>query len=83
MECLQCHRILGLETVQSLLSQHSTALSRYLRFALSDYVVSHPLLRWCPGPNCTVVFQVKQPQAKKVTCSNCSTSCWSVSVYRV
>lgn len=78
IECLQCQRLLDLETVQSMLQDRAEDSARYLRFALSDYVVSHPLLRWCPGPNCTIVFQVTEHQAKKVSCSKCSTTCWSV-----
>ena len=78
IECLQCPRLLDLDTVQSMLQDRAEDCARYLRFALSDYVVSHPLLRWCPGPNCTIVFQVSEHQAKKVTCSKCSTACWLV-----
>lgn len=76
MDCLQCDVLIDMETVQSLLEQRAEDTARFLRFALSDFVVSHPLLRWCPGPNCTIVFQVNEPQAKKVSCSKCSSSCW-------
>ena len=39
---------------------------------------SHHLLRWCPGVNCSIVFQVKENLPKRVTCSTCTTSCWYV-----
>jgi len=74
--CLQCEVVMALETVQSMLEQRAQDSARFLRFALSDYVVSHPLLRWCPGPNCSIVFQAEESKAKKVSCSKCSTSCW-------
>ena len=37
---------------------------------------SHPCLRWCVGPGCDVVFMVERPQMKRVTCTECRSSCW-------
>lgn len=80
IECLQCSTLVGLEKVQSLLASRADMLSRFLRYALSDYVLSHSLLRWCPGPDCSIIFSVHSLQPKKVSCSKCSTSCWYVCV---
>lgn len=68
--------MVALETVQSMLESHAESSARFLRYALSDYVQSHSLLRWCPGPDCTIVFYASQLQAKKVSCSKCTTTCW-------
>ena len=76
---MQCPVRLSLEKVQQLLQHHgANLLNRFNRFALSDFVQSHELLRWCPGADCSIVFQVKVAQAKKVTCSKCHSSCWYV-----
>ncbi|CAG2055299.1 unnamed protein product [Timema podura] len=46
---------------------------KYQQFAFCDYVQSHPELRFCPGPNCQVVVRAKEPCAKRVICTACST----------
>lgn len=48
---------------------------KYQEFAFRDYVKSHPELRFCPGPNCKIVFRSKEPKAKRVSCINCKTTC--------
>ena len=79
IECMQCPVRLGLEKVQQLLHlQGGDWISRFNGFALSEFVQSHQLLRWCPGADCSIVFQVKEPLAKKVTCSKCHSTCWYV-----
>ncbi|KAF4531397.1 hypothetical protein B566_EDAN009638 [Ephemera danica] len=47
---------------------------KYQQFAFSDYVKSHPQLRFCPGPNCQVIVQAALPRAKRCTCISCKTS---------
>lgn len=47
---------------------------KYQQFAFSDYVKSHPQLRFCPGPNCQVIVQAASPRAKRCTCNSCKTS---------
>lgn len=59
--------------VLSLLNRFSLR-ERYQKFAFSDYVKSHPELRFCPGPNCNVIFRSKEPKAKRTICSHCKTS---------
>ncbi|XP_068243520.1 potential E3 ubiquitin-protein ligase ariadne-2 [Palaemon carinicauda] len=46
---------------------------KYQQYAFADYVRSHPQLRFCPGPNCNIVVQAKESQAKRVNCTNCKT----------
>jgi len=43
-------------------------------YSFNEYVASNPLLRHCPGVNCTIVFQAKQNLAHKVKCNQCSAS---------
>lgn len=51
-----------------------TALrDKYQKLTVQDYVKSHPLLRFCPGPNCQVVVYSKEPKAKRAGCSHCKT----------
>ena len=79
LECMQCPARLSLEKVQQLVHHHRGdlgLLSRLNGFALSEFVQSHELLRWCPGADCSIVFKVKEPLAKKVTCSKCHSTCW-------
>ena len=76
---MQCPARLSLEKVQQLIHHHHGdhgLLSRLNGFALSEFVQSHELLRWCPGADCPIVFQVREPLAKKVTCSKCHSTCW-------
>jgi ariadne-2 len=74
IECMQCSVHVSLEMVRALLSSEP-CLSKYHTFALAEFVQSHHLLRWCPGVNCSIVFQVKENLPKRVTCSTCTTSC--------
>lgn len=37
---------------------------------------SHPSLRFCPGPNCSVIVKAKESKAKKVFCPTCKTCFW-------
>ena len=49
---------------------------KYQQYAFADYVRSHPKLRFCPGPNCNIVVEAKESQAKRVNCTNCKTQFW-------
>ncbi|XKL68467.1 hypothetical protein PGB90_003958 [Kerria lacca] len=44
---------------------------QYQHFAFHNYVISHPLLRFCVGPNCNVIFKAKQSLAKRIVCPQC------------
>lgn len=46
---------------------------RYSQLAFYDFVKSHPSLRFCPGPNCSVIVKAKESKAKKVFCPTCKT----------
>jgi len=47
---------------------------RYTAYTFNDYVESHPELRFCPGPNCTVIVRAMESKAKRVECKHCLTS---------
>lgn len=47
---------------------------KYQQFSFQDYVKSHPELRFCPGPNCSIVVHSREIKAKRITCSQCKTS---------
>ncbi|CAG9817003.1 unnamed protein product [Phaedon cochleariae] len=46
---------------------------KYQQFSFQDYVKSHPELKFCPGPNCSIVVHSQEPKAKRTTCSQCKT----------
>lgn len=49
-------------------------LKKFKEYAFNEYISSNPLLKHCPGVNCTTVFQAKQNLAHKVKCIKCSSS---------
>ena len=49
---------------------------RYIHHAFSDYVKSHPELKFCPGPNCNIIIRAKENKAKRVVCQSCKTTFW-------
>ncbi|KAK6175068.1 hypothetical protein SNE40_013605 [Patella caerulea] len=50
---------------------------KYFKFSFTDLIKSHSQLRFCPGPNCSIVVQAKEPKAKRVECNMCkSTFCF-------
>lgn len=51
-----------------------TIRKKFDEYAFNEYVTSNPLLRHCPGVDCTIVFQAKQNLAHKVKCDQCSAS---------
>ncbi|XP_076336535.1 E3 ubiquitin-protein ligase ari-2 isoform X5 [Tachypleus tridentatus] len=75
MECMAqgCNILVPEDFALNMLSK-SCLRERYQQFAFSDYVRSHPELRYCPGPNCTYVARAKEAQSKRVTCKHCKTS---------
>jgi hypothetical protein len=74
IQCMQCSLHVSLEMVRALLSAEPT-LTKYHSLALAEFVQSHKLLRWCPGPNCSIVFKVRERLPKRVACSNCTFTC--------
>lgn len=75
MECMakDCNILVPEDFVLSVLSK-SNRREKYQQFVFSDYVKSHPELRFCPGPNCNVVVRAKENKSKRVICSQCKTS---------
>ncbi len=49
---------------------------KYRSSCFHDYVWSHPLLRFCPGKNCTFVIKATKPLAKRCVCISCKVSFW-------
>ncbi|KAL1450046.1 hypothetical protein WDU94_002506 [Cyamophila willieti] len=47
---------------------------KYEAFAFRDFVSTHPSLRFCPGPNCSVVMRARESKPKRATCNACGTS---------
>uniref|UniRef100_A0A8D9ETM3 RBR-type E3 ubiquitin transferase n=1 Tax=Cacopsylla melanoneura TaxID=428564 RepID=A0A8D9ETM3_9HEMI len=47
---------------------------KYEGFSFRDFVSTHPSLRFCPGPNCSVVMRARESKPKRATCSGCATS---------
>ncbi len=67
----RCKIIMSLERFVSML------LSKFCRdIDIWRPLQSHPELRFCPGPNCTVIVRAQQNKAKRVTCSECKTTFW-------
>ena len=59
----------------------STALKeRYIQHSFSDYVRSHPELRFCPGPNCNMIIRAKDNKSKRIVCHSCKSSFWLVAL---
>lgn len=75
IECMGkgCNILVHEDFVLSLLT-NSHLRDKYQEYTFSDHVKSHPELRFCPGPNCTVVVRAKVCKAKRVICNSCSTS---------
>ena len=78
IECMECNVRLSFNKVKELLTSatnNSFLLPKFLRLAITEYVQSHRLLRWCPGKDCLKIFYVENPQPKRVTCSSCQACC--------
>lgn len=74
-ECMGCSVMASEDFVLPLLGS-SNLKERYLRHAFSDYVRSHPELRFCPGPNCNMIIRAKEKKAKRVSCQSCRSTFW-------
>ena len=70
-----CDTLAPEEFVLSHLSKQSIR-EKYLRGTFQDYVTMHPLLRYCPGLNCSVIVRCAKSQAKRVICNTCKSSYW-------
>ncbi|KAG5890979.1 hypothetical protein JTB14_037965 [Gonioctena quinquepunctata] len=53
--------------------QRPNLREKYQQFSFQDYVKSHPQLRFCPGPNCSIVVYSQEIKAKRATCNQCKT----------
>ncbi|XP_019633325.1 PREDICTED: E3 ubiquitin-protein ligase ARIH2-like isoform X1 [Branchiostoma belcheri] len=77
VECMwsDCRLITTEDFALSILKNDPVTLRRYQQFAFNDYVKGHHQLRWCPGPDCDVMFMAPQPLGRKVECKKCKTCC--------
>ncbi|CAL1266529.1 unnamed protein product [Larinioides sclopetarius] len=76
MECQDCNLLVPEDFVLSILNK-SFLREKYQQFSFSDYVKSHPKLRFCPGTNCNTIIFAKECQSKRVICKYCkSTFCF-------
>ncbi|XP_028139818.1 potential E3 ubiquitin-protein ligase ariadne-2 [Diabrotica virgifera virgifera] len=53
--------------------QRPSLRQKYQQYSFQDYVKSHPQLRFCPGPNCSIVVHSKEIKAKRASCNHCKT----------
>lgn len=54
--------------------QHKTIIrEKYQHFIFQDYVKAHPELRFCPGPNCSIIIHSTEIKAKRAVCTQCKT----------
>lgn len=74
IECMGNHcQVLAPEDFVLPLLRGGRLREKYQQYTFSDYVRSHPQLRFCPGPNCNIIIKAKEPRPKRVTCSTCKT----------
>lgn len=73
IECMKCNILVGTENVVSVISS-SEAMAKFRLLLLNDLIKTHPLLRWCPGADCTTIVKAESCKAKRVVCSKCKTS---------
>lgn len=75
IECMAqgCHELVPEDFALDLLRKPALR-EKYLQFALTEYVQSHPELRFCPGLNCNVIIRSKECRSKRVVCVRCKTS---------
>jgi ariadne-2 len=79
-ECMGCSVIATEDFVLSLLAAPQLK-ERYVRHAFSDYVKSHPEMKFCPGLNCKIIIRAKENKGKRIVCSSCKTTFWYFSVF--
>lgn len=72
-ECMGCSVMATEDFVLPLLATPQLK-ERYVRHAFSDYVRSHPELRFCPGPNCNIIIRAKENKSKRIVCNSCKTT---------
>ncbi|CAG2104951.1 unnamed protein product [Medioppia subpectinata] len=76
IECMasNCRILVPEDFALNLLATKSSLRDKYQQFAFRDYVNSHPKLRYCVGLNCDIIIRAKEPNAKRVVCSQCRSS---------
>ncbi|KAG1676714.1 putative E3 ubiquitin-protein ligase ariadne-2 [Nymphon striatum] len=75
IECMamRCFVLISEDLVLNLLTKPSFR-KKYQQFAFSDYVKSHPELRFCPGRNCKSIIRTKGFKSRRIICKYCKTS---------
>ena len=74
-KCMGCPVVAPEDFVLPLLATPQLK-ERYVRHAFSDYIRSHPELRFCPGPSCNIIIRAKENKAKRIVCHSCKTTFW-------
>ncbi|RWS21141.1 protein ariadne-2-like protein, partial [Leptotrombidium deliense] len=75
IECMaQGCRVLVPEDFALNILTKTSLREKYQQFAFSDYVKSHPELRYCPGANCCIIIRAKENKSKRVICKHCKSS---------
>ncbi|CAC5397163.1 ARIH2 [Mytilus coruscus] len=74
IECMEkdCNILVPEDFICSALSKPDFR-DRYSTRSFTDHIEGHPQLRFCPGPNCSVIVRAKENKAKKVECGQCKT----------
>ena len=74
-ECMSCSVIAPEDFVLPLLATPQLK-ERYIRHAFSDYVRSHPELKFCPSPHCNMIIRANENKAKRIVCHSCNAKFW-------
>ena len=82
IECMSCSVIATEDFVLSFLVSPDLK-DRYKRLTFTEYVNSHPELRFCPGPNCNMIIRAKDKKTARGICHSCNTIFWYASDFRL
>lgn len=64
---VHCSIVVDDDDVCALIKENKVK-ARYKKLITSSFVENHPLLRWCPRPDCTYAVKVKYKDAQPVKC---------------
>ncbi|XP_053214508.1 potential E3 ubiquitin-protein ligase ariadne-2-like [Panonychus citri] len=75
IQCMasKCHELIPEEFALECIRKNCLR-EKYKKFAFTEYVTSHPELRFCPGLNCNIIIRAQENKSKRVICVQCKTS---------
>ncbi|XP_053214669.1 potential E3 ubiquitin-protein ligase ariadne-2-like [Panonychus citri] len=75
IECMasKCHELIPEEFALANIRKNCLR-EKYSKFPFTEYVNSHPELRFCPGRNCNIIIRAQENKSKRVICVQCKTS---------